>query len=651
MTIAMLKTSAETDTPGPGTSKRRARQIVAALTLLLLALWTIGSLRYAWHSGQEAAVALLLTAMLVALGIWQLLHQDPSREAAYGRSLWVLLLAEFLPEHLSNSHTLAAHAVPALCAVVWLVGTFLFSRSRSSAAAVLAPDHRSLISAETPLHRPARHLLESAADAVARNVGPILICFVFLYFAAVTALAIAKLRSFGYIGQDVAYFMQCLHTGLNHHIFWSNQYHDLLYSSTVYSDFAGHNQPVLFLLLPLYRLFPHAETLFASRNILLAAAAYPAFRLCRHAVPPLPSMLLTMAYLLTPAILFQNFYDYAPLSLVAVPLLFALLLFVERRFSLYLAALVCCLLVREDLVFVLFGLGLVAWWQRRSRRWALVPICLATAWSLLTWRWLMPYFQQGAVSAVQSCFAYLGATPAAMLHTAFLHPSLLLTHNVVVYLKQIFTPFGTLLPAFSPVSLIAAPYLLINTLGDRGCNAAIVFRHYALIPSILLLPGVPRAVATLKSRTGEFRFTASEVSSFVLLSSVTTTLLAIGPAELGWWHPAAWQAEARSVASMLPPDAAVAVPRYMLPLVANRDSVYQSPKLLQYHHPEAEYVVIDRDDRRGGAQGSDAYAVLKAELRNEDRFRAIYTSENYIVYHRTGPPLVPLTASGSPGRE
>jgi uncharacterized membrane protein len=616
-------------------------------------LWTIGSAKFLWAGGPGGALALLLSVVLVALGLWQLMREDVSR-AASGRSLWTLLLVEFLPEHLlGNSHTLAAHALPAICAVAWLAGALLFSRSHSSAAVVLTPDRKSVISAETPLGERTRLLLEKMADAIGRNVAPILTSFVVLYFAAATTLAIAKLHSFGYVGQDVAYFMQCLHTGLSHHIFWSNQYHDLLYSNTVYSDFAGHNQPVLFLLLPLYRLFPHAETLFASRNMLLAAAAYPVFRLCRHAVPPLPSMLLTMAYLLAPALLFQNFYDYAPLSLVAVPLLFALLLFAEHRFWPYLAALGSCLLVREDLVFVLFGLGVLALWQRRSPRWALVPIGCAVVWSLLTWRWLLPHFQQGAVSAVQSCFAYLGATRSAMLHTALLHPSLLLTHNVFAYLKQIFTPFGTLLPAFSPVSLIASPYLLINIMGDRGCNAAIVLRHYALIPSILLLPGVVRAAALLTSNVRAWRFTAGEVSSFVLLSSMTTTLLAIGPTELGWWQPAGWQAEARSVASMLPPNAAVAVPRYMLPLVANRDSVYQSPKLLQYHHPDAEYVVIDRDDRRAGgdAQASNAYAVLKAELRDRDRFLAIYTSANYVVYHRIGLPLVPFTAPGSAGRE
>ena len=63
-----------------------------------------------------------------------------------------------------------------------------------------------------------------------------------------------------------------------------------------------------------------------------------------------------------------------------------------------------------------------------------------------------------------------------------------------MYMKQVFTQYGIVLPFFSPVSLLAIPYLMINVLGDPGCNAAIVFRHYSLIPSILLLPGVIIAI-------------------------------------------------------------------------------------------------------------------------------------------------------------
>lgn len=593
---------------------------LSILPLPILIVWIFGSLRYSAHGGPHGSLVLILTAALAAAGGWQCLLRKGSLTPA--SVLWAALLAEFLPEHLlGNWHAAKPHLLPTLLATVW-IGCCLLAAWPGDAL---------------------RSRLAQLVASVERHAALWLTCFGVLYFSTGSVLAIWKLHSFGYVGQDVAYFMQCLYTGLHGHLFWSNQYHDLLYTRTVWSDFAGHNQPVLFLLLPFYKLYPHAETLFLTRNLVLALAAYPAYRLTRVALQPAPALLITLAYLLAPAVLFQNFYDYAPLVLVALPLLFALLFYAEDKFGLYLAALALCLVIREDLVLVLFGLAALALFQRRGARWSLVPFALATAWALLTWRWILPHFQHGAVSAVQTCFAYLGATPSAMLHTVVEQPRLLLTHNVFAYLKLIFTPFVLVLPFLHPASLISLPYLLINILGDRGCNSAIVFRHYALIPTMLMLPGVVLATTRI-SRSRRWPIAALPLAALIVLSSATTSVLAVGDAELAWWHSEPWHAAARQVAAALPPHAAVAVPRYMLPLVANRDGVYQTPRLLQYHHPDAEFVVIDRDERRGGVNdnNAEAYALLQLELRRQDRFVQIHADQNYLIYRRiASPPLHP----------
>jgi uncharacterized membrane protein len=352
--------------------------------------------------------------------------------------------------------------------------------------------------------------------------------------------------------------------------------------------------------------------------------------------------------LLAPAVLFQNFYDYAPLSLIALPLLFALLFYARKRFWLFVLTLMVCLLIREDLVFVAIGLGVLALLERRPARWAILPLALGAGWSVLTWRFLLPHFQQGAASAVQSCFAYLGATPILMLHTLVSHPRILLTHNTTSYLKLIVTPFGVILPLWSPTTLISLPYLFINMLGDKGCDAAMIYRHYALIPTALLLPGVIKAVRWLSMRRSPVHATATRWAALLLLSSICSSLLVIGPPERAWWTPSPWNAEANRVATSLPAHAAVAVPRYMLPLVANREFVYQSLRLLEYHHPDASYVVIDRDARRSGVspKTEPRYAVLLTQLSDSGRFRVIYQSANYLVFERTGKPLSSFAGEG-----
>lgn len=565
-----------------------AARLAAAAVLLL---WCAGALRYARAGGPFAGAVTGLALLLATAGSWRL---RPGRGVeGYTPFLPFLILLEFLPEHLLGGASSAkAHLLPAAAALAWMAGSRWVRWNRPPLSARLA--------------------------------GGLLAAFAALYCAVGTTLAVLKLSAFGYVGQDIAYFMQCLHTALHGRLFWSNQYHDLLYSSAVSSDFAGHNQPVLFLLLPFYALAPRAETLFLLRNAVLALSAWPLYRLCRFSLPAGASLLLTAAFLLAPAVLFQNFYDFAPLSLALLPLAWTLVWFREQRWGACMLALLGCLLVREDLVFAVGGIGLLAALERRPLRWSALPVALAGAWAALTWGLILPHFQHGSVSAVQSCFAHLGPSP---LHALAGHPGLVLTRNTENYLLFILTPFGLVLPFASFLSLAALVYLGINVLGDAGCDSAIVFRHYALIPTLLLVPGVLRCLGRLRR--------PAPAALFLLATSVLATALLLGRPELVWWRRAPWQAEARAVAAALPPQAAVAVPRYMLPLTANRELLFQSLRLLDYHHPAAEYVVLDTDDARSGvsARTAPVYRRLQEELADKP---LVYASPNYRVYRLSG---------------
>ena len=596
----------------PRTGRDWRGHALQLVELVLSLAWIAGAVRY-WHQGGGYAAALLSAALILLLPRQIVLISALLKgKNASWPPIWILLPAVFLPEHLtSGGAVVAPHLVPLLLASICLLSEF-FADAAVSAERWISLKHR-------------------AAQLVT--------IFAVVYYMLTTILAIAKLRAFGYIGQDIGYFMQCLFTGLHGELFSSNQYHDLLYTRTVSSDFASHNQPVLFLLLPIYWLHPHAETLFIVRNLCMAASAYPAYQLARCRLQSVPSAALVIAFLLAPSILFQNFYDYAPLSLIALPLLFALLFFERRQFLPYIASLLLCLFVREDLVLVLLGLAVAALIARRDRKWILVPAVIGLTWGLL---YLIPLFQHGAVSAVESCFSYLGATPGVMIRNIFLHPGLFLTHKAIVYTKQLLTPFGMVLGFFSPVSIAAIPLYLINLLGDPGCNAAIIFRHYSLIPSVLLFPGVVAftqpAIFHGQSPT---HYRKGTVALAVLLASIGTTWLSVGSAELTWWRGAGWNQEARQVAASIPPAAAVAVPRYMLPLTANRPLVYQTLRLLDYHHPDAQYVVVDRDDERMGVTATwDAhYRELLSQLADPARFQKIYSSPAFEVYQLIGAPL------------
>jgi len=593
---------------------------IAEIAIALL--WIAGACHYVLQRGSYAVALLIASAVLLGPRVYLLVKALVRPAAEVGPRIWMLLLALFLPEHLtSGGSVVLPHLVPLIATAVCLFADFFVAGS-TSAEAWISMQHRA---------------------------AGLLAALVVVYAAATTLLAILKLYAFGYIGQDIGYFMQCLYTGMHGELFASNQYHDLLYTHTVTSDFAGHNQPVLFLLLPIYWLYPHAETLFTFRNLCLALSAYPAYQLARWRLQPFPALALTIALLFAPAVLFQNFYDFAPLSLVGLPLLFALLFYERRQFAPYIAALLLCLFIREDLALAVGALAVIAFCTRRSARWSLVPGAIALGWSAFTWLYLLPHFQQGATSAVESCFAYLGNTPSAMLHNLVAHPQLVLTHKAIVYTKQLLTPFAIVLPFCSPMALAAVPLYIINVLGDPGCNAAIIFRHYSLIPSLLLFPGTVRAVQLVSISRRPRTVRVGTAALAILLASVTTTVLSISKAELAWWQKVSWQQEALQVLKQVPDQSALAVPRYLLPFAANRPAVFQSLRLLDYHHPDAEFIIVDRNEQRMGVTPTwdPHYRLLLADLADPTRFAHIYASSNFDVYRLIGPPLASVRSPAS----
>ncbi len=461
-------------------------------------------------------------------------------------------------------------------------------------------------------------------------------------FTITTTLAVRKYLVFGYVGQDLAYFGQILHTTLHGHLFWGNLLQDLIYSRTVTTDFAGHNSPMMFLFLPFYALFPTPITLLVLRNVVMLGCAFPVFLLARrHASVPI-AWLWAAAFLLTPAILYQSFFDFYPLSFVTLPLLFTLFFYLEQRYKAFCVAMLCTLLVREDLVFFVFGLGLLALIRHRSPRWTLVPLAVAAAWAILSFFVVLPAGLHGATFVTDACFSHLGTNARQMLQSVVFHPrENILVRGNIVYLKTLLTATGLFLSCGSLVTLLCLPYVAINLLAGAGpCITTVIFAQYSVVPATLLFAG---ALLSMERRTPEGRLArfarlglfSNAVPPLLLIALCCGSLVFVtGKPQVDELRTQPWGNEARHVLSLVPATASVAAPRYMLPHLANRDCLYQAHRLLQYHSAIYEYLILDLEWSHINA--SDAYRTQYARVIEQaaadPSFETIYSSAEYRVY-------------------
>ena len=461
-------------------------------------------------------------------------------------------------------------------------------------------------------------------------------------FTAVTAMAIRKYWAFSYVGQDLAYFAQLMHTTLHGHLFWGNLLQDLLYSHPVTTDFAGHNSPIMFLLLPFYAVAPSPVTLIVVRNIALFSCAIPIFLIAHRRMSTVTAYFWVFAFLLTPAILYQSVFDFYPLTLVALPLIFAIYFFLEDRFMAFTIAIIFTLLVREDLVFVVFGLGLLAIVRRRPIKWALLPIVAATLWAILSFLVVLPKGLQGANFVTDTCFAHLGKSPSSMLHNILHHPrSTILIHANIVYLKTLLSPTAIIESVVNPISSLSLPYLAINLLAGGGrCITTVIYAQYSVIPATLLFASTLIAVTSRQRSswvaTAARLGTRSDSAAPLLLIAlcVCSLVFVTGAQQVDDLREHPWNPETRKVLAIIPADASVAAPRYMLPHLANRDCLYQTHRLLEYHTAHYEYLIVDRNWEHINAaeQYAAEYKDVISDASTNPALQAIYSSPQFLVY-------------------
>ncbi len=145
---------------------------------------------------------------------------------------------------------------------------------------------------------------------------------------------------------------------------------------------SAHVTPTMQLLGPLYWFAPGPETLMAFQVVWLASGAIPAYRLAVHvlggdAPARWVGMSLAFAYLMHPSMHGSALFDAHALVLAAPLVLWVLDSMAREKWRRYWILVVLLVFVREDVPFVVMGLGLHAALSARQRRVGVLTIGIA----------------------------------------------------------------------------------------------------------------------------------------------------------------------------------------------------------------------------------------------------------------------------------
>ncbi|MDW8029439.1 MAG: DUF2079 domain-containing protein [Armatimonadota bacterium] len=253
--------------------------------------------------------------------------------------------------------------------------------------------------------------------------------------------------------------------------------------------FADHFSPILLAFVPFYRFYPHPFWLFLGQTLALALGVIPLYRLAlRQTKDEKIAMLISIGYLLHPAILTMLFFDFHPI-LISVPfVLWAIDALDDNRPLPFFIACFFGLLCREDVSVSIACLSLYGLLVRR-KWWSGTMLVFSAVWFFFATK-MMAILSGEDKTAYLSLYSRWGETPLQILVGIVTNPVEAIKALVLceghstqpgAYPMLLLAPFA-FFPLFSGFfALFALPNYAVLALSDWRAMRELGFQHAAII--------------------------------------------------------------------------------------------------------------------------------------------------------------------------
>jgi uncharacterized membrane protein len=400
---------------------------------------------------------------------------------------------------------------------------------------------------------------------------------------------------------------------------------------------ALHFSPVILLFVPLYHVFPSMHAVHLVLCASTAVAGWMVFRLARAHLDASTALMVMGAFLLHPTIVLQTFLEFHEQSLALLPLLVLVAAYRRGALVLGLVAALFLLGTREDNLFVVIAIGLLALVVRRDVRLGPSLIALGVVWVAL-YRWIAIGWLGGGQTAgvFASTYGIWGPSPGEAVKAMLADPVHVTRHLLsptdLGYLAQLLAPFLGVVGFGDPLVLAMLPQLFMVLLAQHDTRLFQLRLHYSLVPVAMLTIG---AIGTM-TRLSRASITIAG-RSLRWPPLLAGSMLAIASCLVPVWMTRAVQRlnpdadEARAVMAVVPDTASVTAPNYMLNHMARRRRIG-----FNWLGPLNEYVILE-EPRRRYIEPSSMELVFSPEVARSLRaagYVQVHARDGWHVWHR-----------------
>ena len=410
--------------------------------------------------------------------------------------------------------------------------------------------------------------------------------------------------------------------GIYDNTFWNTSHGNLMKCTFVRGNthFSAHFDPIIILLSPFYRIYPHAESILVLQTVWLASSGIPLFLHARRVLRnPWLAAGCALTFYATPALHGVNLFDFHTLALM-IPLAMWLVYAIDANKPwLYGCVLPLFLLVREDMPLVACTIAVYAMLMKRPR-WGVITILVSLAY-LVTLKKITAYVlgDLGKTHDYQYYYEELihnkSSGVLALIVSSFSDPAAALAVITkpakLLYFIKVFGPLlGIPLLAGRKVWLYAYGFAFIG-LASRKYVFSLHFQYSTfLLPFIYLgfadglrrLTALPAWPALQINRHALRRGLMATCVVATLGVSAKYGALMKNDSFRGGWNilhreftdrDRERMADFKEFEEHIPDDAAVCAPTTIAPHLSNREKAFRYP-----HCGSANYFLLESNPRR-----------------------------------------------------
>lgn len=352
---------------------------------------------------------------------------------------------------------------------------------------------------------------------------------------------------------------------------------------------ADHFGPILFLLSPIYRLFPSASSLLIIQAVFVSLSSILIYLIALDKLKnAFLSFLISLTYLTSPGIISAINFDFHLSTISVLPLTIMLFSFNFKHWRLYWIILPLSLLFKEDIPIFILGLGIYELFTKEKKIGILSIIFALISFYLIKFN-VMPFMWKGAEDAYIATSSLPINSPVDLIMLILIRPRIIWEQFFnspikLVTINSLLRPFGffSILSSLSWLTVI--PYLFLRFSSNYYQLWTMSYHHNANL--------IPFLAVSMIFALHKFRIPSKPIIFLLIFLLFSDGLSPNSPVWQTIQYPMINVNNFQYIKSALrtiPSNASVSAQSPILPHLANREKIYLFPELY-----DAEYIILDK---------------------------------------------------------